>query len=81
MGAVKAPEWDPAFEKQRTVDGSWNDLANPTMGMAGTRFGRNVPIEHTWPDTDRHAGAQPAHREPPADDARRADPGDGRATR
>ena len=39
------------FEKQRTVDGSWNDLANPTMGMAGTRFGRNVPIEHTWPDT------------------------------
>ena len=36
---------------QRTVDGSWNDLDNPTMGMAGTRFGRNVPIEHTWPDT------------------------------
>ena len=53
VGAVKAPEWDPAFEKQRTVDGSWNDLANPTMGMAGTRFGRNVPIELTWPDTDR----------------------------
>src|SRR4051812_44201678 len=53
VGAVEAPEWDPAFEKQRTVDGSWNDLANPTMGMAGTRFGRNVPIEHTWPDTDR----------------------------
>ncbi|WP_027862028.1 peroxidase family protein [Marmoricola sp. URHB0036] len=53
VGAVEAPEWDPAFEKQRTVDGSWNDLANPTMGMAGTRFGRNVPIEHSWPDTDR----------------------------
>src|SRR5260370_34996910 len=23
------------------------------MGMAGTRFGRNVPLEYTWPDKDR----------------------------
>ena len=23
------------------------------MGMAGTRFGRNVPIEDTWPDRTR----------------------------
>ena len=51
VNGVEAPEWDEKFETQRTVDGSWNDLANPTMGMAGTRFGRNVPIEHTWPDT------------------------------
>jgi hypothetical protein len=51
VDGVVAPPWDPAFEKQRTVDGSWNDLANPTMGMAGTRFGRNVPIEDSWPDT------------------------------
>ena len=51
VGGVEAPEWDEKFETQRTVDGSWNDLANPTMGMAGTRFGRNVPIAHTWPDT------------------------------
>lgn len=29
----------------RTPDGSYNDLDNPTMGMAGTRFGRNVPLE------------------------------------
>ena len=53
VGGVEAPEWDPKFETERTVDGSWNDLANPTMGMAGTRFGRNVPIAHTWPDEDR----------------------------
>jgi hypothetical protein len=33
----------------RTLDGSYNDLENPRMGMAGSRFGRNVPIEHTWP--------------------------------
>ena len=29
----------------RTPDGAYNDLANPAMGMAGTRFGRNVPLE------------------------------------
>ena len=27
-----------------TPDGSYNDLGQPSMGMAGTRFGRNVPI-------------------------------------
>ena len=27
----------------RTVDGSYNDLSSPSMGMARTRFGRNVP--------------------------------------
>ncbi len=29
----------------RTIDGSYNDLSFPSMGMAGTRFGRNVPLE------------------------------------
>ena len=28
----------------RTADGSYNDLARPWMGMAGMRFGRNMPI-------------------------------------
>ncbi|MDJ0511221.1 MAG: peroxidase family protein [Crocosphaera sp.] len=28
----------------RTADGSFNDLEHPEMGMAGTRFGRNVPL-------------------------------------
>jgi hypothetical protein len=31
----------------RTADGSFNDLRDPNMGRAGTRFGRNVPLEHT----------------------------------
>jgi hypothetical protein len=52
LRAVQAPTWDAKFMTERTVDGSWNDLANPTMGMAGTRFGRNVPVEDTWPDTE-----------------------------
>lgn len=33
---------------QRTADGSYNDLGEPWMGMAGTRFGRNVPIPDTF---------------------------------
>src|SRR3712207_6022494 len=36
----------------RTVDGTFNDLQSPAMGSAETRFGRNVPIEHTYPDND-----------------------------
>ena len=40
----------PDVRVARTTDGTYNDLDNPRMGMAGSRFGRNVPIEHTWPD-------------------------------
>ena len=31
----------------RTADGTYNDLDHPTMGSAGTRFGRNVPLDDT----------------------------------
>ena len=34
----------------RNPDGSHNDLAAPEMGMIGARFGRNVPLEHTYPE-------------------------------
>jgi hypothetical protein len=33
---------------ERTADGSYNDFSQPWMGMAGARFGRNVPIEATF---------------------------------
>ena len=36
----------------RTADGAFNDLENPAMGSARTRFGRNVPVELTYPDND-----------------------------
>jgi hypothetical protein len=36
----------------RTVDGTYNDLENPAMGSAGTRFGRNVPVELTYPENE-----------------------------
>jgi heme peroxidase len=42
---------DPTLREERTVDGTYNDLAYPAMGSCGRRFGRNVPLEHTFPDT------------------------------
>ncbi len=53
LPAVNLPPVSPPTGQgrtARTLDGSYNDLANPRMGMAGSRFGRNVPIEHTHPD-------------------------------
>ncbi|MFI1435133.1 peroxidase family protein [Streptomyces lydicus] len=35
---------------ERTADGTYNDLDAPRMGMTGSRFGRNVPPEHTFPE-------------------------------
>lgn len=40
---VQAPPADPGALAGRSADGSWNNLDNPTTGMAGTRFGRNIP--------------------------------------
>ncbi|MBV9132710.1 MAG: hypothetical protein JO318_08420, partial [Chloroflexi bacterium] len=37
---------------ERTIDGTFNDLRDPRMGSAGTRFGRNVPNEFTFPDPE-----------------------------
>ncbi|MGE5691291.1 MAG: peroxidase family protein [Pseudomonadota bacterium] len=42
-----APDGDTGA---RTLDGSYNDLDHPTMGMVGQRFGRNVPIAVTQPE-------------------------------
>jgi hypothetical protein len=50
---VQPPPYDQSYLAARTADGSWNDLEHPEMGMAGTRFGRNVPLDDTWPDQDR----------------------------
>lgn len=35
----------------RTRDGSYNDLSDPGMGAVGCRFGRNVPPEHSYPES------------------------------
>jgi hypothetical protein len=44
-------ELDPTLREERTIDGSYNDLDYPAMGSCGKRFGRNVPLDHTFPDT------------------------------
>ena len=44
------PSPDGRHFRARTDDGSFNDLGHPEMGMAGTRFGRNVPLEDAYPD-------------------------------
>jgi hypothetical protein len=51
---------EPAFQPQappndqprdaRSVDGTGNDLRFSRMGAVGARFGRNVPLPHTFPD-------------------------------
>jgi Animal haem peroxidase len=43
-GTPKVPEPTPETRTTRTPDGAYNDLGSPAMGMAGTRFGRNVPL-------------------------------------
>jgi hypothetical protein len=41
----------PEAHATRTNDGTHNDLRCPRMGSAGVRFGRNVPLQETYPDT------------------------------
>src|ERR687896_1323855 len=50
--SVPAPE-DTRYLTARTADGTYNDLANPRMGISRTRFCRNVPIDRTYPDSER----------------------------
>ena len=45
-------EWHADHLTARTIDGTYNDLEDPLMGGLGSRFGRNVPLEHALPDPD-----------------------------
>jgi Animal haem peroxidase len=40
------------YRVRRTLGGTFNDLDDPLMGSVGSRFGRNVPLEHTVPEPD-----------------------------
>ena len=42
----------PRYMTARTLDGTFNDLDDPLMGSLGSRFGRNVPLEHTVREPD-----------------------------
>jgi hypothetical protein len=55
LPAVDTPPVPPPGPRDlpaRTADGTHNDLGHPSMGMAGSRFGRNVPIERTFPEPE-----------------------------
>lgn len=52
--AFQSPKQSPpsGVSHFRTADGSWNNLADPKEGAAGTRFMRNVDAPATFPETD-----------------------------
>jgi hypothetical protein len=64
-GSVRAagppPSPPEGYLEQRTPDGTYNDLNEPMMGSANTRFGRNVPLGYTYPD-DEEKLLQPSPR-------------------
>jgi hypothetical protein len=49
----QAPPPPADYLTSRTAGGSYNDLGDPTMGMSGMRFGRNMPLAKTMPDRAR----------------------------
>jgi Animal haem peroxidase len=51
-GLVKQAPPAPSDQNVRTVDGSYNDLGKPVMGSVGTRFGRNIKRDRTFPDPE-----------------------------
>ena len=51
-GLLKPPPSPPPDLSVRTIDGSYNDPAQPSMGSVQTRFGRNVPLAHTVPEQE-----------------------------
>ena len=50
--APPVPPRTPQHLVARSIDGSHNDLDHPDMGMAGARFGRNIPLGSVLPVTD-----------------------------
>src|SRR5262249_25969651 len=53
IDAVALPPLGTAGAKERasrTIDGTYDDLDQPRMGSAGTRFGRNMPLDSIIPD-------------------------------
>jgi hypothetical protein len=52
----------PEHLVERTLDGTYNDLGEPRMGAAGTRFGRNIPLDAIVRDS-RDDKLRPSPRE------------------
>ncbi|WP_425246174.1 peroxidase family protein [Streptomyces sp. NEAU-NA10] len=66
LPSVNLPDPAPPSESHkvnRTADGSHNDLGEPRMGMAGTRFGRNIPLDRIAATTPQEVLSRPNPRE------------------
>lgn len=66
LTSVNRPDPAPSAESHkvnRTADGSHNDLDEPRMGMSGTRFGRNIPLDRIPPATPEDVLSTPNPRE------------------
>jgi hypothetical protein len=50
-GLIKPAPRRPPDLHVRTFDGGWNDRARPAMGSVHTRFGRNVPLDRVYPES------------------------------
>jgi hypothetical protein len=60
--APPVPARTPEHLVSRSVDGTHNDLDHAAMGMAGARFGRNIPLDSVLPVT-REQLMEPSPRE------------------
>ncbi|WP_030194766.1 peroxidase family protein [Streptomyces sp. NRRL S-87] len=66
LPSVNLPDPGPKSENHkvnRSADGSFNDLDEPRMGMAGTRFNRNIPLDKIAPATPEDVLSRPNPRE------------------
>jgi hypothetical protein len=61
VGPAKVELADPRWLRARSPNGTYNDLDEPAMGARGVRFGRNIPLENTYPQSER-AILQPSPR-------------------
>ena len=52
VAPAKAELADPRWLRARSPDGTYNDLDEPAMGARGVRFGRNIPLDRTFPETE-----------------------------
>jgi hypothetical protein len=52
VAPAKAELADPRWLRARSPDGTYNDLDEPAMGARGVRFGRNIPLERTYPQSE-----------------------------
>jgi hypothetical protein len=58
VNEAPVPPFEPRLLTTRSPDGTHNDLERPAMGRADSRFGRNVPLERTFP------GSEPGLQDP-----------------